>query len=279
MDTSRKFPDVIFIGPLKTATSYIYDYYLHHPNVATSEPIKELFYYDDYYTKGDDWYLSHFAPKAEHQVTIDVSPSYMIRDVTLARIKKDNPNVKIVMTLRDPMERFSSHVKHHIRHGYSYKGFTDLLAEHPRVVRGSQYEKYVDQWVSAFGDSNVFVLDYRQLKENPKAFMEKTCEILGVPFNENYQFTKKVNSEAVGSVRSPLLMRLVQVVKRALIQTGLSGVIEAVKRTGVKKLVFKQGEAFSISPQDREQARRYLAQSTAWYNERFQIEDNSAYKS
>ncbi|PWQ95564.1 hypothetical protein, partial [Leucothrix pacifica] len=73
MEQHKKLPDVIFIGPLKTATSYIYDYFLHHPGVATSEPVKELFYYDDYYDKGQDWYLSHFSPKVEHQLTIDVS--------------------------------------------------------------------------------------------------------------------------------------------------------------------------------------------------------------
>lgn len=275
MDLQKQFPDVIFIGPLKTATSYIYDYYLHHPDVATSQPIKEIFYYDDHYDKGREWYLSHFSPEAQHKVTIDVSPSYMIRDVALERIKKDNPNTKVIMTLRDPIERFNSHVKHHIRHGYAYSGFTHLLEEHPCIVRGSQYEKYVDQWVAAFGEDNVFFLDYRELKQDPESFMKKTCEILGVPFNADYAFENKVNSAAIGCVRSPLLMRAANVAVRFLIRNGLSGVIAAIKQSGIKKLIFKQGNQLTIPEADIEKARAYLAASTKWYNERFNTPDRS----
>ena len=269
MNSNKRLPDVIFIGPLKTATSYIYDYYLHHPNVATSEPVKELYYYDDHYEQGEDWYLKHFSPNSETQVMIDVSPSYLIDDNAMQRIKKDNPNAKIIMTLRDPMERFSSHVKHHIRHGYPYTGFTDLLEEHPRVIQGSQYETYVDKWIEEFGEDKVFVLDYRELTQDSAAFMEKICKIMDVPFNENYEFSHKVNP--AGTARSPLLMRLMHIVMRFLIRNGLSGVIDFIKSTGAKKLVFKEGTKFSISEEDIEKASKHFSSSTKWYNDRFKL--------
>lgn len=269
MSQGKKYPDVIFVGPLKTATSYIYDYFLHHPDVVTSEPIKEVFYYDDYYDKGEDWYLSQFKQEGEDKVTIDVSPSYMIRDVALERIKKDNPNAKIIMTLRDPMERFNSHVKHHMRHGYAYKDFSSLLEEHPRIVRGSQYEKYVDQWVSAFGEDNVFLLDFREFNKDPRQFMQKTCEILNVPFNADYEFEHKVNSAAVGEARNALVMRMAHQVIRFMITHGLSRVVEFIKQSGVKKLVFKKGDSVVLSEEERAKARDYLAPSTKWYQERF----------
>ncbi len=271
MDNEARFPDVIFIGPLKTATSYIYDYFLHHPNVATSEPVKELFYYDDYYEKGKDWYLRHFPVSTEHQVTIDVAPSYMIRDVAMMRIKKDNPNVKIIMTLRDPIERFSSHVKHHIRHGYRYTGFSDLLAEHPRIIQGSQYDEYVDQWVEAFGEENVFFLDYSQLKQDPRSFMKKTCDVIGVPFSSAYKFDHKVNSAGTSTSRNPLLMRCAYMVTRFLVKNGLSGVIDTLKGLGIKKFFFKEGKVPTISEEDIQEAKVHLAGSTKWYNERFKV--------
>lgn len=269
MNPKKRLPDVIFIGPLKTATSYIYDYYLHHPNVATSEPIKELYYYDEHYHNGEEWYLKHFTPNSETKVMIDVSPSYMIEGEAMERIKKDNPNAKIVLTLRDPVERFSSHVNHHVRHGYSYTGFTDLLAEHPKVLESSQYDVYVDKWVKEFGENNVHILDYRELTQDSVAFMEKICDIINVPFNENYEFGHKVNS--AGTARSPLLMRAIHIVMRFLIRNGLSGVIEFVKRTGAKNLVFKEGTKFSISEEDIKKANEHFGNSTKWYNERFKL--------
>jgi len=269
MSSNKKLPDVIFIGPLKTATSYIYDYYLHHPNVATSEPVKELYYYDDHYEQGKEWYLNHFSVKPEHRVMIDVSPSYLIDDVALRRIKQDNPNTKIIMTLRDPMARFSSHVKHHIRHGFPYTGFDDLLAEHPRVIQGGQYESFVDQWIEEFGEDNVSILDYRELTQDSAAFMKKICEIIDVPFNADYDFEHKVN--AAGTARSPLLMRYMHIVMRFLIRNGLSDVIDFVKRTGAKNLVFKEGTKFTISEEDLKKASKFYASSTKWYNDRFKL--------
>ncbi len=269
MNSDKRLPDAIFIGPLKTATSYIYDYYLHHPNVATSEPVKELYYYDDHYDQGEDWYLSHFSPKPDHKLMIDVSPSYLIDSDAMRRIKSDNPNAKIIMTLRDPLERFSSHVKHHIRHGYPYTGFNDLLAEHPRVIQGSQYETYVDKWIEAFGESNVSILDYRELTEDSAAFMKKICEIIDVPFNADYDFEHKVN--AAGTARSPFLMRVMHIVMRFLIRNGLSSVIDLVKRTGAKSLVFKEGTKFTISEDDMKKATEFYAGSIKWYNDKFKL--------
>ena len=103
-------------------------------------------------------------------ILMDISMPVMDGIEATNKIIKNYPNTKIIMTLRDPIERFNSHVKHHIRHGYAYSGFTHLLEEHPRIVRGSQYEKYVDQWVAAFGEDNVFFLDYRELKQDPESF-------------------------------------------------------------------------------------------------------------
>lgn len=268
MSLDKKLPDAIFIGPLKTATSYIYDYYLKHPLVTTTEPVKELYYFDENYDQGENWYLNHFEPRSEHQVMVDVSPSYLVDIDSIRRIKKDNPNVKIIMTLRDPIERFSSHVKHHIRHGHPYSDFHNLLEEHPRVVEGSQYEKYVDQWIAEFGDSNVFVLDYKELTEDSAAFMEKICGILDVPFNDDYEFEHKVNS--AGTARSPKLMRVIHIVMRFLIRNGLAGVINFLKNTGAKNLVLKEGSKFSLSKEDLEAAGQYFANSTLWYNQRFQ---------
>lgn len=269
MNSNKRLPDVIFIGPLKTATSYIYDYCLKHPQVITSEPVKELYYFCEHYDQSEDWYLNHFSQASDEQVMVDISPTYMNHEYAIDRIKKDNPNAKIVITLRDPVERFSSHVKHHIRHGNPYTGFDDLLAEHPRVAIGSCYEEYVEKWLAKFGEDQVFILDYRELTQDSAAFMQKICTIIGVPFNADYEFSHKVNP--AGTARSPMLMRAAHKVMRFLIRSRMSGVIEFIKRTGAKNLIFKEGTKFTISEEDIEKATKFYAGSTKWYNERFKF--------
>ena len=267
MDSTKKLPDFIFVGPLKTATSYIYNYYSHHPNVNTSEPIKELYFYDKHYSRGENWYLKHFSPRPEHMVMIDISPSYMIEQEAVKRIKKDNPNAKIIMTLRDPVERYLSHVKHHISHGHSYNGFEDLLEKHPKIFRGSQYEDYAKSWITEFGEENVSILDYHELTKDPVTFMQKVCEIIEVPFNNDYNFEHKVNP--AGTARSPLFMRIVHVIMRFLIKNGFANIIKAVKQTGLKSLMVKEGSNFEISEEDLTKANEYFKNSTQWYKSRF----------
>ena len=93
--------------------------------------------------------------------------------------------------------------------------------------------------------------------------------MIGVSFNADYDFEHKVNAAASGCVRSPLLMRTADMIRRFLIRHGMSAVFEVIKRSGAKQLVFKQGDAFALSETDLVQAREYLAPSTKWYNERF----------
>lgn len=267
MTSQTRLPDIIFIGPLKTATSYIYEYYRQHPNVTTSDQVKELYYYDEHYDKGEDWYLNNFSPKPDHLVMIDVAPSYMNDPNAIERIRQDNPNAKIIITLRDPVERFSSHVKHHIRHGQHYSGFDNLIIEHPMVVQGSNFEKYINKWVNTFGEENVFVLDYRELIQDSAGFMRKICNLINVPFNSDFDFNHKVN--AAGSARSPLLMRTAHIVMRFCIRNGLGSVIDFVKKSGAKSLIFKESSTFKMSEKDIEKASQYFKKSTQYYNDRF----------
>ena len=267
MKSDTNLPSVIFVGPLKTATSYIYNYFLNHASVGTSEPIKEIFYYDKHYNQGKDWYLSHFLPQPKHNILIDISPSYLIEADAIKRIKTDNPNVKIIMTLRDPVERYLSHVRHHISHGYSYTGFENLQREHPKISQGSQYENFVDAWINEFGEENVSLFDYKDLTKDPVNFMKKICETIGVPFNADFDFEHRVNTAT--TARSPRITRFSHIIIHFLIKNGLANIIYAVKKTGLKKLLLKKGSHFEISKEDLSKANEYFKNSTLWYDNRF----------
>ena len=54
----REKPDFVIIGAAKCGTTSLYEYLSRHPNVFPSEK-KEIYYFNDNYSKGMRWYKSH----------------------------------------------------------------------------------------------------------------------------------------------------------------------------------------------------------------------------
>lgn len=97
-------PDAIVLGQGKAGTSLIYRVLERHPDVGGSEP-KELHYFNVNHDRGAAWYLEHFAQARGKPVVVEVSPSYM-RPEAVERIAHDlGTGVRIVFTLRRPIER------------------------------------------------------------------------------------------------------------------------------------------------------------------------------
>ena len=117
----RILPSFIIIGAQRCGTTSLYDYLSHHPQIIPS-PVKELFYFDDYYTRPIEWYKSFFPTKKEQEklerdlvasvITGEASPSYFFHPYAAKRIKETLPQIKLILVLRDPIERAYSHYTH-----------------------------------------------------------------------------------------------------------------------------------------------------------------------
>lgn len=70
---------------------------------------KELHFFDDNWGRGLDWYQSHFAVGAHHQVRGEASPSYMYERDAAARIAATLPDARIIAIVRNPVDRAWSH--------------------------------------------------------------------------------------------------------------------------------------------------------------------------
>lgn len=102
-----KAPSFLVIGAQKAGTSALYQYLSRHPHIIGSNP-KELNYFscDKRFSMGDEFYHSHF-PKINggHEITFDASPSYLHNNRAFERIYNYNPEIKMIVLVRDPVER------------------------------------------------------------------------------------------------------------------------------------------------------------------------------
>ena len=204
----RILPSFIIIGAQRCGTTSLYDYLSHHPQIIPS-PVKELFYFDDYYTRPIEWYKSFFPTKKEQEklerdlvarvITGEASPSYFFHPYAAKRIKETLPQVKLILVLRDPIERAYSHYNHIRRLNREPLSFEEALAKEVERITPDIEKLAKDEFYKADQrrDYSYLTRGYyaKQLTEWYKYFPKE--QLLVVQSEEFYRETPRVYNEIV----------------------------------------------------------------------------------
>jgi len=138
-------PNFIIIGVDKGGTSSLYDYLIQHPQIKPCV-VKEPNYFAMYYDRGMSWYKSCFPTqfsKKNNFITGEASTQYYWYPHTAQRIKNSFPNIKLILLLRNPIDRAFSHYNMNVRGAKEDLTFEDAIdEEHQRI--DSEYKKILD---------------------------------------------------------------------------------------------------------------------------------------
>lgn len=102
-------PTFLSIGPIRSGTSTLWQYFRRHPHIHVPDE-KEVHFFDRHYELGIDRYEMLFDES--FSVRGELTPSYLFH---LDRIKNHYPRIKLILHIRDPIERYVSEVSHNIR--------------------------------------------------------------------------------------------------------------------------------------------------------------------
>jgi hypothetical protein len=236
-------PTFIGIGAQKCASSWLYRILEDHPEVCLSER-KELDYFSYYYDNGYQWYEQHFECGSAARAVGEISPSYFHDYYAPSRAAAYNPGLKVILSLRDPIERALSHHKHLIRLGY-YKGpdlsFESGIKLNPMYIEQGLYAKHLAHWLSAFPETQVLVLFMDDIRQNADSvvrqvyrFLEINDEhkpaALNVKANPSYVVRNRTLDMLVKKVRVLAKSLGLQMVWRILGKTPLRTIYEASNR-------------------------------------------------
>jgi hypothetical protein len=132
----RMEPSFILIGAQRSGTTSLFRALTAHPQLAPPTFRKGVNYFDLNYYRGAQWYRAHFpvaeiarrrAGRQGPPVAFEASGYYLYHPQAMERLGHDMPAVKLVVMLRDPVERaFSAH-KHELARGYEREGFERAL--------------------------------------------------------------------------------------------------------------------------------------------------------
>lgn len=225
-------PTFIGIGVQKCATSWLHEVLNAHSEVFTSDP-KEIDFFSAFYDRGFEWYENHFAAGTNATARGETSPSYFYHPAAPARIKAYDPDMKIIVIFRDPVERaFSNHL-HELRkwHFTSSEHFEDGLKNNPCYLEQSRYAKHLASWYEEFPAANILPLILEEITEDSEAAIRQVYEFLGVDLAGSVDLTRTRSNESV-AFRNDKLQLALQRGGKMIRRAGLGASLEAIKGFG-----------------------------------------------
>lgn len=192
LKTAQPKTAIIIAGIPKAGTTTLHDALLNHPDLLMPK-IKEpsFFNEDENYKWGLRYYFEKYYPALENgSVIVDCSPLYAKSVSAARRIKQMfRGHVKVVLVLRDPVERAYSHYLHNRRDelyskDVSFEAAFDLKngqgADSDCVAYG-KYHEIVSIWVNEFGKDNVLLLMFESdLASDLQTGVDKLCDFSGI---------------------------------------------------------------------------------------------------
>lgn len=103
--------NLFLAGPPKTASTWLYYCLSEHPDIVSS-PTDSIRYFDNLFHRSEAWYHGHFPQEAHATARLDPTPSYVWSPVAPQRIVDYNPQARVIIGLRNPVERAFSHYWH-----------------------------------------------------------------------------------------------------------------------------------------------------------------------
>ena len=135
----RKLPDFLIVGVMKGGTTSLFRYLVRHPQVLPPFR-KEIKYFDCNYINGQNWYQAHFPLKKKFvggsKLTGEATPYYIFHPQAPMRIAEALPEAKIIILLRNPIDRAYSHYQHMVRVGREPLSFEEAIAAEPERLAG-----------------------------------------------------------------------------------------------------------------------------------------------
>lgn len=199
-------PDFLVIGAMKCGTTSLYRWLGQHQSVRPTDP-KEIHFFDSerrYERRGPDWYLAHFPvdePSGRDWITGEATPSYLFVPNVPERVAALAPDARLIVLLRDPVDRARSHWSHQRGRGREHAGLHEAmlralrsdqaLADKPdpdpaeiRVdsyLRRGMYAEQLERWWRYYDRERTLVLHSDDLFGDPAGTLGRVCDFLGIP--------------------------------------------------------------------------------------------------
>jgi sulfotransferase family protein len=202
----RPLPDFLVLGAQKAGTTALYAYLRRHPGI-TGPSWKEVSFFDRHWARGESWYRGNFPnhARARGKLVGEASPSYVFHPLAPRRVQELVPDARLIVLVRDPVDRALSHHNHEVALGREPLSFEDALDAEDDRLRGEaermaadpryfsrewwshtykargRYAEQLERWLAVFPREQLLVLSSDELGSEPEHAHAQVLEFLGAP--------------------------------------------------------------------------------------------------
>ena len=223
----HKLPDFLIIGAEKCGTTSLFQYIIEHPDVYSGRG-KEIYFFDKQYFKGIHWYKLFFPVKTKNifqkntMISGEATPRCLNHPLAPKRIKKIMPNVKLIVLLRNPIDRAYSHYQMEHAYGRDKLSFEESIRIENNRIQGEFqkmeedgtyyspkfywyshltsgiYWEQLERWFKYFPRKQFLIIQSEELFEKPSEVYNQALEFLGLHSHELKEYKKFRSREYEG---------------------------------------------------------------------------------
>jgi len=205
--------DFFIVGAPKAGTTSLYYYLNEHIDIEMSSQKEPDFFSDQslqkkklYYGKNRIDTLAKYHSLFHQKNVIlrgDASVSYLFYDDVPSKIKEYNSDAKIIIMLRNPIDRAFSHYLMDYALGLLSDSFDSIIHKKSRhknadlfyqqYINVGEYASQVKRYLDIFNRQNIFFIDYEEFKNNTSDIVNSVFGFLGLDNDFEPDLTKKHN--------------------------------------------------------------------------------------
>lgn len=279
----RIIPNFLVGGPPKCASTSLNFYLKQHPEIFMS-PVKQTKFFSLDYEQGVDFYLqNYFAGVTNEKMAGEATPTYFLLPFVVERIKKFNPDMKIIFCLRNPVERAFSGWTMRVNNGTEDLPFRKALeanieqrktltfigeagaqqwyADQKRnnrhddagcrtYIEGSMYAYNLKNYYAQFDKSQIMVTFLDSIKKDLHGTLKDIFTFLGLDPEYKIENTEQKNTYKKSKIGflEPILG------KNKKISKLLSKLMPKSFKKKVLDTMYVEGSKDRISPEDKKYA-------------------------
>ena len=206
----RVLPDFLVIGAKRCGTTSLFYHLPEHPCISKS-PHDNMGFFNDNFHLGVNWYKSFFPNiftrnkiKSEfgNFLAFDVTTTYMEEESTANNVYQIKPNMKIIVILRNPVDRAYSQYHLSVRQTAERRSFEDVVeenmnrlnkesherhetkpkfsAEEDNYLKKGLYAQQLRHWLNIFPMESMLILSTEEFESNQQAIYNKIFEFLNI---------------------------------------------------------------------------------------------------
>lgn len=228
--------DFIGIGVQKSATSWMFQSLIEHPEIQAGRE-KEVNFFNFKYQYGYHWYQQNF--QFTEKITGEFSTQYFWDKNVPERIYKFNPDIKLLLCLRNPVDRAFSQHQHEIRKNRvpeELLAFERAVDSNPSYIDQGMYAEHLKRFLKHFKKDQILVVFQEDISNNPDQVLAKLYHFLNI----DSTFKPPVKNKKINiarTYRSRKIDSIYRSLKKTLHKYTHKNIIKWIKYLNIHSLI------------------------------------------